>query len=195
MHGHANEDVFRARLRVLHEHVKVPVVVKGVRIEQFVLELFPRSTAVRVDQVAVGIFPLRVLVEVLHVRVGRRTVDVKVVLLDILAVVGFAVGQPEEALLQDWVPLVPQGQRKTEPLLFIADSPEPVLAPPVRSGACLVMGEIVPGVAVIAVVLADSPPLSLAEVRPPFLPGDVRLSRIVQAFLLGDIQHRFHLAS
>ena len=40
------------------------------------------------------------------------------------------------------------------------------------------MGEIVPGVAVLAVVLTDRPPLPLAEVGSPFLPGDVRLARI-----------------
>jgi hypothetical protein len=49
------------------------------------------------------------------------------------------------------------------------------------------MGEIVPGVAVIAVVLADRTALPLAQVGSPFLPGDLRLARLVQPFLLGDI--------
>src|SRR5207245_10054733 len=54
------------------------------------------------------------------------------------------------------------------------------------------MGEIVPGVAVIAVVLTDRPPLALAEVGAPFLPGDVRLARLVQPFLLSDIHQGPH---
>jgi len=54
------------------------------------------------------------------------------------------------------------------------------------------MGEIVPGVAVIAVVLADRTPLPLAEVGAPFFPGDVCLARVVQSFLLGDIHHGVH---
>ena len=78
VHGHPNEDVLRPLLRVLHEHVKIPVVGEHARIEQFVFELFPRSPSVGLDQVPVGIFPLRVLVEILHVRVGRRAVDVEV---------------------------------------------------------------------------------------------------------------------
>ncbi len=131
MHGDADEDVFRALLRVLHEHVKVPVVVKDAGIEQLVLKLFPRASPVRFDQVPVGILPLRVLVEILHVRVGGRAVEVEVVLLDILAMVPLAVGEPEQALFQDRVPLVPQRQRKAQPLLVIAEAPEPVLAPPV----------------------------------------------------------------
>ena len=56
------------------------------------------------------------------------------------------------------------------------------------------MGEIVPGVAVFAVVLADRPPLALAEVGSPFLPGDVRLARVVQPFLLRDIHHMVHFS-
>src|SRR5580765_332879 len=55
------------------------------------------------------------------------------------------------------------------------------------------MGEIVPGVAVIAVVFADRTPLPLAEVGAPFLPGNVRLARVVQPLLLGDIHHWGHV--
>ena len=41
VHRNANEDVFGTLLGVLHEHVKVPVVVKDAGVEQLVLELFP----------------------------------------------------------------------------------------------------------------------------------------------------------
>ena len=142
---------------------------------------------VGLDQVPVGILPLRVLVQILHVRVRRRAVDVEVVLLDVLAVVALAVGQPEQALLQDGVPLVPQRQREAQPLLVVADSPQAVLAPAVGARARLVVREVVPGVAVVAVVLADRAPLALAEVRSPLLPGDLRLARLVQPLLLGDV--------
>ena len=131
VNGDADEDVFRAFLGVLHEHVEVPVVVKDARIEQFVLELLPRPSPVRLDQVAVGKLPLRVLVQILHVGVRGSAVDVEVVLLHVLPMVRLAVGEPEQALLQDRVALVPQREGKAQPLLVIADPPEPVLAPPV----------------------------------------------------------------
>ena len=131
VHGDADEDVFGAGLRVFHEHVEVPVVVEGAGIQQFVFELGPRSAPVRLDQVPVGILPLRVLVEILHVRVRGRAVDVEVVLLDVLAVIRLVVGEPEQALFQNRIPLVPQGQGKAELLLVVGKSPEPVLAPPV----------------------------------------------------------------
>jgi hypothetical protein len=60
-----------------------------------------------------------------------RAVDVEVVLLDVLSVIALAVRQPEQPLLEDGIPLVPQGQREAETLLVIADASQAVLAPPV----------------------------------------------------------------
>ena len=145
---------------------------KTARIHQFVLELLPRPPAVRLHQVAIGKLPLRVLVQVLHVGVRRSAVDVEVVLLDILAMVALAVSEPEQALLQDGIPLVPQREGKAQPLLVIADSSQSVFAPAVRAGARLVVREIVPRVSILAVVFADRAPLPLAEIGPPFFPRD-----------------------
>jgi len=103
--------------------------------------------------------------------------------------VPLAVGEPEQPLLEDGVALVPQRQGEAEELLAIADPSKSVLSPSVGPRARLVMGEIVPGVAVLAVVLTDRAPLTLAEVRPPFLPGDSGLARVVLALLLGDVYY------
>ena len=173
VHGDADEDVFR----------RLPSRTRRTRRSSGRRRRRPVSSSsysnssrerlpVRLDQVRVGILALRVLVEVLHVRVRRRAVEVEVVLLDVLAVVALAVGQSEQALLQDGVALVPERQREAQPLLVVGEAAEPVLAPPVGSRARLVVREVVPGVAVVAVVLADRAPLPLTEVRPPLLPGD-----------------------
>ncbi len=98
---HPDEDVVRPGLGVFDEHVEVPVIVEDPRVDQFVLEFLPRAPLVRLHEVPVGVLPLRVLVDLLHVRVGGRRVDVEVVLLDVLAVVSLAVGEPEHPLLQD----------------------------------------------------------------------------------------------
>ena len=128
-----------------------------------------------------------ILVQILHVGVRRRAVDVEVVLLDVLAVVALAVGEPEQPLFQDRVPLVPERERKAQPLLVVGDSAQAVFAPPVGARARLVVREVVPRVAVLAVVLADRAPLPLAEVGSPFLPRDARLARVVQPFLFRDV--------
>ena len=103
---------------------------------------------------------------------GRRAVEVEVVLLDVLPVVALAVGQAEQAFLEDRVLAVPQGQRKAEPLMVVGDPGQAVLTPAIRARAGLVVGEVVPGVAAFAVVLAHGSPLPLAEIGPPLLPGD-----------------------
>ena len=187
VHGHTDEDLLRLVLRVLDEHVEVPVVVEDPGVDELVLELLPRAPAVRVQQVTVRVLALRVLVEVLHVRVGRRRVEVEVVLLDVLAVVPLAVGEAERALLEDGVPLVPEGEREAQALLVVGDPGQSVFAPAVGPGAGLVVREVVPGVAVRAVVLADRAPLPLAEVGAPLLPGRPGLTGLVQPLLLGAV--------
>ena len=104
-------------------------------------------------------------------------VEVEVVLLDVLAVVALAVGQAEEPLLEDRILAVPQRQREAEPLLVVGDAGQPVLAPAVGARAGLVVAEVVPGVARLAVVLAHRAPLPLAEVRSPLPPGHSLLAR------------------
>ena len=70
----------------------------------------------------------------------RRTVEVEVVLLDILAVIALAVGQAEQALLEDRVAAVPQREGKAQTLLLVADAGDAVLAPVIGARAGLDRG-------------------------------------------------------
>jgi hypothetical protein len=185
--GHTDQEVLRAFLRVFQEDVEVAVVVEDPGVEELVFELLPRPLPVRVQEVPVGELALRVFVEVLHVRMGRRGVDVEVVLLDVFSVVPLAVGEAEHPLLEDGVALVPEGEGEAQALLVVGDPAEAVFAPPVGPGPGLVVREVVPGVSVRAVVLADRPPLPLAEVGAPLLPGDSRLAGVVEPLLLGGV--------
>src|SRR4029078_4304190 len=101
------------------------------------------------------------------------------------AVVPLGVGQAEQPLLEDGVLAVPQGQREAELLFVVGDAGEAVLAPPVGPGRGLVVAEVVPGVAALAVVLADRPPLAFAQVRAPRLPGGLLVARRVEPGLFG----------
>src|SRR5262249_4114090 len=117
---------------------------------------------------------------------GRR-VEVEVVLLHVLAVISLGVGKAEEPLLDDGVAAVPEGEREAEPLVVVGDAREAVLAPVVGARARLVVAEVAPGVAVVAVVLAHRPPLPLAQVGAPLAPGDVLLARFGEARALGSV--------
>ena len=112
---------------------------------------------------------------------GRR-VYVEVVLLDIFTMVSLAASEAEQTLLQNWVTLVPEGESEAEALLIVGDAAKAVFAPAVSSRARLVVAEVVPRTTVSTVVLADSTPLSFAEVRSPFFPGNPELAGVVQRF-------------
>ena len=116
----------------------------------------------------------------------RRAVEVEVVFLDVLAVIAFAVGQAEQALLENRILAVPQGQREAEPLLVVGDAGQAVFAPAIGARAGLVVAEIIPGVAAFAVVLANRSPLPFAEVGAPLFPR-----RLVVAPPPGDGPVRF----
>jgi hypothetical protein len=66
----------------------------------------------------------------------------------------------EETLLEDRILAVPQGQREAEALFVIGNAGQPVFAPAVGAGAGLIVGEIIPGVTALAIVLEDGSPLS-----------------------------------
>src|SRR5271165_1503379 len=69
--------------------------------------------------------------------------------------------------------------------MIVAQSGEAVLAPVIGARTRLVMAEIVPRVAVLAIVLADCAPLAFAEVWPPLSPWNVPLARLVEAQRFG----------
>jgi hypothetical protein len=113
--------------------------------------------------------------------VGRRAVEVEVVLLHVLAVVGFAVGQPEETLLEDRILAVPKGQGKAQVLLVVGDPGQTILAPAIGPRSGMVVGEEVPGVAVLAVILAHRAPLALGKIGAPLLPVSFALTGLLEA--------------
>jgi len=94
--------------------------------------------------------------------VRRCRVEVEVIFLDVLPVVGLAVGETEKSFLEDGIAAVPQCQRKAKMLLVIGESRQTVLAPVIRAGSRLVVAEVVPGISILAVVFANGAPLSFA---------------------------------
>ena len=182
--GDAHQDVVVGGLRVLDLDVEVAVLVEDARVEQLVLVVLLAASAVGGDEVLVRERALRVLVQTLQVRVRRRAVEVEPVLLGVLAVVALAVGEAEDPLLEDRVGAVPQRQREAQALAFVADAGEAVLAPAVGPRARLIVGQVVPGVAARAVVLADRAPLALGQIRAPRLPGHLAGARRVEALVL-----------
>src|SRR5262249_26527712 len=149
------------------------------------------APAVRFYQVSIGKFPLRILVEVLHVGVRGGAVDVEVILLHIFAVIALTIRQTEQALFEDGIAAIPKSDREAKLLLVIRDARQSVFSPAIGARARLVMTEIVPGISVVTVVLANRAPLPFAKIGSPFLPRNSFFAGLVQTMLLGcfDICH------
>src|ERR1700756_2548731 len=179
MHCDADQQVFRIRLGILYEDVKISVGIKHARVDQFVLKFVSRPAAVFLHKITIGEFLLRILVEVFHVRVRGCAVKIEVVFLDVLAVVAFTIRQTEETLLKDWIPPIPKSDGEAELLLVIGNSSQTIFSPAVSPRTGLVMADVVPRVSVLAVVFPYRAPLSFAEIRPPFFPGDSVLTRLI----------------
>src|SRR5262249_33523463 len=105
---------------ILDKNIEVAVVVEDAGVEQLVFELGATAPPVGLHQVGIRKSRLRILVEKLHIGVCRRRVEVKVVLFDVLTVIGFAVGQAEKPLFENRIFAVPQRQRKAEPLVVVS---------------------------------------------------------------------------
>jgi hypothetical protein len=180
--------VLRRCLRVFDVDVDVMVPCEGTGVDQLVLRLETAPGTVRRHEVVVRVRGERIAVPVLEVRARGGGVDVVVVLLDVLAVVAFGVREPEHPLLQDGIGAVPQREAEAEMLVIVAEPGDAVLAPLVGPGTRLVMGEVAPRVAVVAVVLPHGAPLALTHVRSPSLPRHA-LARLRQTIGLGPLRH------
>src|SRR5512139_3644159 len=181
--GDLHQDVVRAGLGVFDEDIEIAVVVERAAVDQLELGNLPAPAPVLFCQQRVGKRALGILVEHLEIGVGGRGVEVIIEFLHVLAVVGFAVGESEQPFLEEGVLLVPQRQSQAQVLVLVAQAGDAVLAPAVGAAARLVVGEVIPGVAPRAVVLAHSPPLAFAEVRPPAPPLRAVVALREDAFL------------
>ncbi len=105
-------------------------------------------------------------------------VEVKVAFLYVLAVIALFAREAKETFFEEWITAIPQGDGEADLLVAVADSGQAVFIPAVGSGAGVVVREIIPGVAVGAVVLADRAPGAFAEVGSPAFPVLPALPRL-----------------
>jgi hypothetical protein len=87
-------------------------------------------------------------------------VEVVIALLYVLAVIPLGAAKTEEALLEDGVFTVPEGEREADALMVIADARDAVFAPAVGSEVRILEGKVFPGCAVRAVVFPDGSPFA-----------------------------------
>src|SRR5205814_1298106 len=94
----------------------------------------------------------------------------------------------------DRIATVPERERQAHALLQVANTRQPIFAPPIGTRARVLMRKVLPGTAVGAVVFAHGPPRPFAQIgteRPPaprFIGGCLR-----EPGALGVEQRRRHM--
>src|SRR5262245_23081447 len=139
------------------------------------------AAAILIDERLIWKGCLRVFVERLHVRMRGSAIQVVIIFFHVLPVIAFAVGQTEEPLFQNGVSVIPQRQCETEALMIVGNTQQAILSPTVGAGASMVVRQIIPGRAMLAVIFTDGSPLSLAQVRTPASPVRRTFARLLQS--------------
>src|SRR5580658_5100019 len=166
---YAYANIFRRFFSVLNENIEVAIVVKDARIEQ--LKLSPRAASTAfLDQPVIRILTLRIFVEHPHIAVRRSVVQMEPILLHIFAVIPLIRREPKHALFQNRIAAIPKRQRKHQQLIAVADSRDAIVAPAISLAASVIVWQKIPSIAVSAVILANSSPGAIANIRPPLLP-------------------------
>ena len=182
VHAHPHQDIVGLGLRIFDLDVEIAVVVEQPGVDELELRFSAAaSPRILVDEALIRVGALRELVEHARVAVAGDSIEVVVDFLDVLAVVALRVGQPEEALLEDGILAVPQGQGEAQELVVVAESGNAVLAPAIGAASRMVVGEVIPGRAVRAVILAHRAPLALADIGTPAAPVDLAVPCLEQA--------------
>jgi hypothetical protein len=103
-----HQNVFRRGLGVFDKDVEISVFIESIGVDQLKFCIVLAPPAILFRQPGVRKHPLRILVEHLQVRMRRGSVQVVVDLLDVLAVIALAVGQPEQTFFQNRITAVPE---------------------------------------------------------------------------------------
>ena len=115
----------------------------------------------------------------------RHRIEIEVALLHILAVIRFGWNESEVAFFQNRIALIPERHREAEDLIAIAKSADAVFAPAIRLRSREIMRQVIPRVALRAVVLAHRSPRAVRQIRTPLAPLRDRMRITRQALLLG----------
>ena len=170
VHRHADEHVLLIGLGVLHKNIEVLILIEDTRVHDLVLGLIFTPAGVFLPYFLVGKQILGILVEHFHVGMRGGTIQVIVHFLHVLAMVGLSVGKAKDSLFQHFVLMVPECERQADMLLAIRETANSLLAPAVGFGARHLVGNVVPGIAIPAVILPHGTPLPFRQIGAPFFP-------------------------
>src|SRR5215467_13829089 len=98
-----HKQIDRTRFGILHEHIKIAIIIKYGCIKEFKLRLLFVTATILLDEPKIRELVLGILVEHFQIRVRRRGVEIVIEFLYIFAMIAFAIGQTEKTLLQNGI--------------------------------------------------------------------------------------------
>jgi hypothetical protein len=148
---------------------------------------------------------LGILVEEFHVGVCWCRVEIPVEFFDVLAMITLMTSDAKKALLEDVILAVPQRERQTHALAIIGDPGNTIFSPSISPRTCMLVGKVVPSVAVVRIVLSngclctetysrtsslaaevkETHPLPVRNIWAPSLPVDLPLAIGLETIPLG----------
>ena len=140
----ADESVVWPAFGIFDKDIEIAVFVKDAGIQELELRVLGATIAVFRNQSGVRKLDLRIFVERLLVGVGRSSIKIEITFLDILAVVALAVGQAEQAFLEDGILAIPKSWSETEAALAVAPTEEAIFTPAVNAASRVIVRKIVP---------------------------------------------------
>ena len=177
-----NDEIVGGVLGVTDMNVP-PTLFEDVGVDQFVLAIGIGQLHVLRPELMVGKFHSRVGICGVPPRVAWQRIEVPPLFLGVFRVVAFVSVEPEEPLFEVVVATVPERHREAPDLVSVREAEHAVFVPPIGPRPGVVIGEIAPGVARCAVVLAHGPPRPFGNVRTPIGPSVVVVEK---ALLFGS---------
>ena len=105
--GYAYMNFICGGFGILDLHIPVVIVFKHPGIEQAEGWLISAAMGVFLHQLGVGVFGLRIFVKVFKVAMARRCIFIKIIFLDILAMIALIAGETEGTFLENGIMAVP----------------------------------------------------------------------------------------
>ena len=171
--GNSTQNVFLARFRVFNIDVEVTIFGEsgGQRVEQLILVRVTPALLVFSHQIGVWKGHLGIFVEHLHVAVRRRASPGKSNTPSHLRHGCLQARSSQTAVPLRWDPARSREQRQGRSVLgSVANAADAIFVPAISAATGMVMGEIVPGGAIRAVIFTHRAPCSVGDVRAPLFP-------------------------
>jgi len=146
--GYADENIVWAGFGVFGDDIEVAGFGKDPGVFEFEFAIHFAASGIFFEELGVGESGLGVFVKGSEIGVGGGGIEIVPDFFGVFAVVAFGVGQSKNSFFENGVAFVPEGEGEAESGVSVGDPEEAIFAPAIGAASGIVVGEIVPGIAI-----------------------------------------------